>query len=403
MMINRELYMQKVRPFIDKNLVKVITGVRRCGKSVMMQLIQAELKKVGIKEQQMLAINFEDMSYTSLTDATSLHDEVMRKFSANPTLKYLFFDEIQEVKEWERCINSLLSKGQFDIYITGSNANLLSGELATFLAGRYVEINLYPFSFKEFLDLFNLKTAESSVDANFKRYLQVGGFPFIQHFIDDPLAIAQYLKDIYSSVLIKDVMKRNQFRDVDLLERTLLYVIAHVGETFSANSISKFFKSEGRKVAPETILNQLRGCEEAFLFHKVPRVDLIGKQILQVNEKYYMVDHGIRQAVYGSNQRDIQRILENVVYMEMLRRDYTVRVGRVGDQEVDFVCEKAGERLYIQVSYLLASDETVEREFGSLLMIDDNFPKYVLSMDQFDLSRQGIIHQYLPDFLLGRK
>ncbi|MCA0385980.1 MAG: ATP-binding protein [Firmicutes bacterium] len=402
-MINRELYMQKVRPFIDKNLVKVITGVRRCGKSVMMQLIQAELKKVGIKEQQMLAINFEDMSYTSLTDATSLHDEVMRKFSANPTLKYLFFDEIQEVKEWERCINSLLSKGQFDIYITGSNANLLSGELATFLAGRYVEINLYPFSFKEFLDLFNLKTAESSVDANFKRYLQVGGFPFIQHFIDDPLAIAQYLKDIYSSVLIKDVMKRNQFRDVDLLERTLLYVIAHVGETFSANSISKFFKSEGRKVAPETILNQLRGCEEAFLFHKVPRVDLIGKQILQVNEKYYMVDHGIRQAVYGSNQRDIQRILENVVYMEMLRRDYTVRVGRVGDQEVDFVCEKAGERLYIQVSYLLASDETVEREFGSLLMIDDNFPKYVLSMDQFDLSRQGIIHQYLPDFLLGRK
>jgi len=401
-MINRELYMQKVRPFIDKNLVKVITGVRRCGKSVMMQLIQAELKKVGIKEQQMLAINFEDMSYTSLTDATSLHDEVMRKFSANPTLKYLFFDEIQEVKEWERCINSLLSKGQFDIYITGSNANLLSGELATFLAGRYVEINLYPFSFKEFLDLFNLKTAESSVDANFKRYLQVGGFPFIQHFIDDPLAIAQYLKDIYSSVLIKDVMKRNQFRDVDLLERTLLYVIAHVGETFSANSISKFFKSEGRKVAPETILNQLRGCEEAFLFHKVPRVDLIGMQILQVNEKYYMVDHGIRQAVYGSNQRDIQRILENVVYMEMLRRDYTVTVGRVGDQEVDFVCEKAGERLYIQVSYLLASDETVEREFGSLLKIDDNFPKYILSMDQFDLSRQGIIHQYLPDFLLGR-
>lgn len=169
-----------------------------------------------------------------------------------------------------------------------------------------------------------------------------------------------------------------------------------------ANSISKFFKSKGRKVAPETILNQLRGCEEAFLFHKVPWVDLIGKQILQVNEKYYMVDHGIRQAVYGSNQRDIQRILENVVYMEMLRRDYTVRVGRVGDQEVDFVCEKAGERLYIQVSYLLASDETVEREFGSLLMIADNFPKYVLSMDQFELSRQGIIHQYLPDFLLNK-
>jgi len=396
-MIKRELIMNKVRPFMDKQLIKVLTGIRRCGKSVMLQLIQDELKNRGVKDDQIYALNFEDMANSDLMEAQKLHDVVMEKATKNPELKYLFFDEIQEVVEWERCINSLLSKGKFDIYITGSNATLLSGELATFLAGRYIEIHVYPFSFEEFILLYE---SEESVDKNFEQYIQFGGFPFLQHFIEEPIAVAQYLKDIYSSVLIKDVMKRNQFRDVDLLERILLYVIAHVGETFSANAISKFFKSEGRKVAPETVMNQLKGCEEAFLFHRVPRIDLVGKQILQVNEKYYIADHGLRQAVYGNNQRDIGRILENIVYMEMLRRGYTVRVGRVGNREVDFVCDKAEQRIYLQVAYLLASDETVARAFGSLLAIEDNFPKYVLSMDRFDMGRQGILHRYIPDFIL---
>ncbi len=399
-MIKREMYIRKVRPFMDKQVIKVLTGIRRCGKSVMLDLIQEVLKERGVKEHQILALNFEDMANADLTEAAKLHEAVMAKATENPELRYLFFDEIQEVEEWERCINSLLSKGAFDIYITGSNAKLLSGELATFLAGRYIEIHVFPFSFEEFTALYQREGEHQTIDWQFDRYIQFGGFPFLRHFSEEPAAVAQYLKDIYSSVLIKDVMKRNQFRDVDLLERILLYVIAHVGETFSANAISKYFKSEGRKVAPETVMNHLRGCEEAFLFHRVPRIDLVGKQILQVNEKYYVADHGIRQAVYGNNQRDIQRILENIVYMEMLRRGYAVRVGRVGNREVDFVCEKAGQRIYLQVAYLLASDETVEREFGSLLAIEDNYPKYVLSMDRFDMGRQGILHRYIPDFLL---
>ena len=400
-MIKREQYMCKIRPFMDKSIIKVLTGIRRSGKSVMLQLIQEELIESGHGEYQILTINFEDMAYAHLSQSSKLHEFVMAHYELNPELKYLFFDEIQEVVDWEKCINSLLSKNKFDIYITGSNANLLSGDLATFLAGRYINIHVYPFSFQEFIALYNEDIAPESIEDLFSQYLQVGGFPFVQHFIHEPSAISQYLKDIYSSVLIKDVMKRHQFRDVDLLERILMYVIAHVGETFSANSISKYFKSEGRKVAPETILNQLKGCEEAFLFHRVPRMDLVGKQILQVNEKYYIADHGIRQAVYGNNQRDIQRVLENIVYMEMLRRGYSVYVGRLGDLEVDFICEKADKRIYLQVSYLLASDETIEREFGPLLEIKDNYPKYVLSMDRFDRSQNGIIHNYLPEFLLN--
>lgn len=399
-MIKREQYMSRVRPFMDKAVVKVLTGIRRCGKSVMLELIQEELKERGVQDHQILALNFEDLANAGLAEAHRLHDAVMAKAAEEPELRYLFFDEIQEVQEWERCVNSLLSKGTFDIYITGSNAKLLSGELATFLAGRYIEVHVFPFSFEEFIALYQQVESPQSVEWHFDRYIQFGGFPFLHHFIGDTGAVAQYLKDIYSSVLIKDVMKRNSFRDVDLLERVLLYVIAHVGETFSANAISKTFKSEGRKVAPETVLNQLRGCEEAFLFHRVPRIDLVGKQILQVNEKYYVADHGVRQAVYGNNQRDIQRILENIVYMELLRRGYSVRVGRVGNREVDFVCEKAGQRIYLQVAYLLASEETVEREFGALLAIEDNYPKYVLSMDRFDMGREGILHRYIPDFLL---
>ena len=397
-MIKRELYLRRIRPFIDKHVIKVLTGIRRCGKSVMLKLIQEELIEQGAELHQILSLNFEDLSNTKLTKPDALHEKVMMEYENNPGLRYLFFDEIQEVAEWERCINSLHSKECFDIYITGSNAKLLSGELATYLSGRYIEIHVYPFSFKEFIKLYSSDN-ETTVDSYFDSYVEIGGFPFISRFADEPNAIAQYLKDIYSSVLIKDVIKRNQFRDVDLLERILLFVVAHIGETFSANSISKYFKSEGRKVAPETVLNQLKGCEEAFLFHRAQRIDLVGKQILQVNDKYYIADHGLRQAVYGNNARDIQRTLENIVYMEMLRRGYKVYVGRAGNKEVDFVCEKSRERIYLQVAYLLASEETIEREFSVLLGINDNYPKYVLSMDKFNMGREGVLHRFIPDFL----
>lgn len=400
-MVQRKRYMEKIRPFIDKDVIKVLTGIRRCGKSVLLELIQDELKRRGVAAHQILALNFEDIAIADLADAKKLHDAVVAKALEQPDLRYLFFDEIQQVANWEKCVNSLLSKHRFDIYLTGSNASLLSGELATYLAGRYIEIPVYPFSFEEFRDLYVEEGPSHSLEAQFERYVQVGGFPFLRHFSEEPAAVSMYLRDIYSSVLIKDVVKRNQIRDVDMLERILLYVIAHVGETFSANAISRYFKAEGRKVAAETVMSQLKGCGDAFLFYRIPRMDLVGKQILQVNEKYYIADHGIRQAVYGSNQRDIQRVLENIVCLEMLRRGYTVRIGRIGSQEVDFVCDKPDRRIYLQVAYLLATDETIEREFGSLLQIDDNYPKIVLSMDRFDFGRKGILHRYLPEFLLS--
>jgi hypothetical protein len=399
-MIEREFVIHKIRPFMDKPIIKVLTGIRRCGKSVMLELIQNELILKGISKEQMLVYNFEDLELDYLLTAKALHTDVIAKMAKPVEKYYLFFDEIQEVESWERCINSLLSIQNIDIYITGSNAKLLSGELATYLSGRYVEISMHPFSFSEFLSLYGYDAKSPFVAQYFRDYIELGGFPFIKYFNEDKSAVSQYLKDIYASVLIKDVLKRNRFRDVELLERILLYVIAHIGESFSATSISKFFKSENRMVAPETILNQLRACEEAFLLHRVSRIDLVGKMILQTNEKFYISDHGLREAMYGHNQRDVGRVLENIVYMEMLRRGYTVHVGKIDDFEVDFVCEKANQRIYIQVAYLLASEDTIKREFGSLLKIQDNYPKYVLSMDTLDLSREGIVHQYLPQFLL---
>lgn len=398
-MLKRESYLNQIRPFIDKNIVKVLTGIRRCGKSVMLQVIKAELLNKGIEEKQILMLNFEDLENEHLMHANLLHDYIIKLYELNSQLRYIFFDEIQEVAGWERCVNSLLAKGCFDLYITGSNAKLLSGELATYLTGRFVEIRMQTLSFQEFI-AFNHNASSESIGDSFNRYLKVGGFPFIQLFIDDQQAINRYLKDIYNSVLIRDVIKRNNFRDVDLLQRIIMFVIAHVGETFSANSIANYFKSEGRKVAPETVLNQLKACEDAFLFHRVERMDLIGKQLLQVNEKFYLADHGIRQAVYGNNQRDIQRLLENIVYNELIRKGYQVFIGKQGDFEVDFCGVKDNGNVYVQVTYLLASDETINREFRPLLAINDNYPKYVLSMDQVDFSQQGIKHYYLPKFLL---
>ena len=399
-MIKRDYYMSKISPFIGVNLIKVLTGIRRSGKSVMLKLIQNELYSRGVKESEIFEINFEDISSEIPKKAEDLHELILNKKKVNKSLKYLFLDEIQEVKDWEKCVNSLLSKDEFDIYITGSNARLLSSELATYLTGRYVEIHVYPFSFKEFVSL-NVDTyGDNTLDDQFNRYILIGGFPFLSHFATDTEAVSLYLNDIYNSVLVKDVIKRNKIRNVDLLERVLHYVIAHVGESFSANSISKYFKSEGRKVAPETVMNLLKACEEAFLFHRVNRYDLVGKHILQVNEKFFLSDHGLRQALYGSNMRDIQRVLENIVYMELLRRGFKVAVGRVNQLEVDFVCEKAGQKKYIQVSYLLASEETIGREFGSLELIQDNYPKYVLSMDKINMSRSGIVHENIIDFLM---
>lgn len=399
-MIKREMYMSRIRPFINTDLVKVMTGIRRCGKSVMLELIKEELLQSGVNKSQFISINFEDMSYANLQTAKALNDDIIERANKIEGKVYLFFDEIQEVKDWEKCINSLRVSLDCDIYITGSNAKLLSGELATYLGGRYVEFVIYPFSFAEFVELYREIYHDEPINMIFQKYVVFGGMPYLSNIRFEKTASIQYLNDLFNSVQLKDIVKRNNIRDVDLLERISAYVMANVGNTFSATSISKFFKSEKRNVAPDTILNYIKYCCDAYLFYQVKREDLQGKQILSSNEKYYIADHGIREAVFGGNMKDINLILENIVYMELLRRGYEVRVGRSGNKEIDFVCYKRDEKIYIQVTYLLASEETIQREFGVYDDIQDNFPKYVVSLDEFDMSRDGIKHRNIRDFLL---
>lgn len=401
-MIKRESYLSQIRPFIDKSeLIKVIVGVRRSGKSIMLELIKEELLDKNVPQDQMISINFEDMNYSSLTTAASLHDYLKTKIEAIEGRAYIFLDEIQEVKDWEKCVNSLRVNSDADIYITGSNAKMLSGEYATLLSGRYVEFTVYPFSFSEYCEARRADGDNKSVSEYFMEYVKYGGLPFLATTPLDERAKAQYLKDIYASVVIKDIVKRNKLRDVDLLERIIAYVAANIGRTFSANSIAAYFKSEKRTVAVDTIINYLNACEKAFLFHKISRMDLEGKEILQINEKYYLADHGLRQATYGNNQRDIELILENIVCLELLRLGYKVTIGKNGTKEIDFVCDKDGKRIYVQVCYLLSSEKAEEREFGAYEDIKDNYPKYVISLDEFDMSRNGIIHMNIRDFLLN--
>ena len=415
-MIKRELYMRRIRPFIGTDLVKVMTGIRRCGKSVMLGLIKEELKESGVPETQFIAFNFEDMRNANLCTAQALHCEVVNRaseilsaikieygksFQAENTL--IIFDEIQEVTDWEKCINSLRVEMDCDIYITGSNARLLSGELATVLGGRYVEFTIYPFSYAEFMELYKDIFPDVTDSVVFQKYLMLGGMPYLSnlHFVEEPSR--QYLTDVYNSVVLNDVVKRNKIRDIDLLTRIVTYVIGNIGTTFAATSITKFLKNERRTIATDTVLNYIQYCVSAYLFYQVKRQDIQGKRILSSNEKYYMADHGLREAVFGGNMRDINLVLENIVYMELLRRGYAITVGKIGAKEIDFICQKQEQKIYVQVTYLLASEETIQREFGIYESVRDNFPKYVVSMDEFDFSRNGIKHKNIREFLLMKE
>lgn len=400
-MISREIYMKRIRPFINTELIKVFTGIRRSGKSVMLELVKNELKKSGVSDKNFLCINFEQFSNSELLDAKILHKRIVEFQKTADGKIYLFFDEIQEVDGWEKCINSCRVDFDCDIYITGSNAKLLSGELATYLAGRYVEFVIYPFSFAEFLEMNRQKNSQIDKSACFTAFLKTGGMPFLANFLGDDSAKNQYLMDIYNSVVLKDVVKRNNIRDVDTLERIIAYAFSNIGHIFSATSLSKYFKSEKRNISHDTILNYLKFCADAFLIYKISRYDLEGKKVLTVNEKYYCADHGLREAVFGKNTQNIDQILENIVCLELLRRNFKVFVGKKDESEIDFIAERNGVKIYVQVAYLLASEETVRREFSVYDSIKDNFPKYVVSMDEFDFSRNGIIHRNIRDFLLG--
>jgi len=389
-MIIRENYLSKIRPFIGKDIVKVLTGIRRGGKSVLLQQIRDE-----INCPDTIFLNFEDLGNQHLCEYNAFHDYICEKIGDSKERFYLFFDEIQEVEGWEKAVNSLRVKYNADIYITGSNSRLLSGELATYIAGRYISFVVYPFSFAEF-EILN-------ADYTFDEYIQYGGMPFLSSIDFEPNISKNYLQDVFNSVILKDIVKRNNIRDVELLERIISYALANVGKSFSATSISKFFKAEKRTVAPETILNYLKWCEEAYLLYRLKSQEINGKKMLKVNEKYYVVDHGLREAAVGANLKNTEIILENIVGLELLHRGYKVYVGRVREREIDFVGEKDGDKLYLQVCYLLNDESTIGREFGSLLDVKDNYPKFVLYKESsFKGSYEGIPAVKIEDWLLDK-
>ncbi|MDR3242111.1 MAG: ATP-binding protein [Lactobacillaceae bacterium] len=403
-MIKRERYLKKVRPFIDTGLIKVITGIRRSGKSMLLSQIKVELLEQGRDESQFISLNFEQLKYFELTDFLKLNDYLTTEIDKLAGEKvYLFLDEIQEVEQFQKVINSLRAtyEDRLDIYVTGSNAKLLSGELATLLGGRYIQITVYPFVFSEYL----ISKDEMNTSEAFEHYLQIGGMPFLTTQNFQKSEEVSYLIDIYNSIVLKDIVQREQIRDADLLQRLLTYIISNIGRTFSATSIVKYFKNEGIQTSTNTLLNYIKSGVDAYVLLPLHRYDVQGKKLLSTQEKYYIVDHGFREAVTARNGRDIELILENIVLIELLSRGYKVNVGKFGDLEVDFVAERnVGndlEILYIQVSYVMANEETRHREFAPLLKIDDNYPKLVLTMDPLTSSEEGVQHLKVQDWLLG--
>ena len=404
-MIKRNLYLEEIKKYINKPIIKVITGMRRSGKSMILKLIQEELENAGIIKENIIYMNFESLIYIDIKDFEALYKHIIEKTFDKKGKIYILLDEIQEVKGWEKAINSFLVDLDTDIYITGSNANLLSSELATYIAGRYVEIKIYPLSFQEYIDFVSENNQENplSLDEYFNQYLNFGGLPGIHIFNYNKEEIYQYLVDVYNSILLRDVIARNNIRDIELLERVVLYIMDNIGNTFSAKSISDFLKNQGRKLSVETIYNYLKALENAFIISKVRRYDIKGKNILETQEKYYLSDLGFRHAKLGYQSNDISGYLENIVFLELLRRKYKVNIGKQDNKEIDFVANLRDENLYLQVTYLLASPETIEREYSPLKSIKDNYPKMVLSMDNLPESNiEGIKRKRIIDFLLER-
>jgi len=403
-MVKRDLYFHSLLGFLDKPLIKVITGMRRSGKSMILQLLHEHLLESGISQANIVYMNFESLRHADIRDHMDLYHTVKGAFARTTGRIYILLDEIQEVSGWERAVNSFLADFDCDMYITGSNANLLSSELATHIAGRYVEINIYPLSFKEYLDFTRINPGESgqSIETHFANFLRFGGLPGIHRMNWESGLLDQYIADIYGSVVLKDVISRNNIRDTDLLRKIVLFLMDNIGNTFSAKAISDFLKSQGRKLGTETVYNYLHALESALLIYKVPRYDIKGKRNLETQEKFFLADLGIRNAILGYRADDISGMLENVVYLELRRRGYAVTIGKQNDREVDFVAVRRDEKLYVQVCYLLADTSVTDREFAPLLAIDDNYEKVVLSMDPavLNYNYEGIRRKNIVDFLL---
>jgi len=394
----RDIYLKKIIPFINKPVIKIITGIRRCGKSFLMKQIISELNATGIENKNILYINKELVTFNFIENYTQLYTYISEKFNSTQGKKYILIDEIQEIQQWEKAVGSLFAENEYDIYITGSNAHLLSSEIATLLSGRYVEINLYTLSYKEFVQFRN--TELTNAEDEFYLYLKYGGFPVIHFFDYNDELIYQYINSLYSTILLKDIISRYNTRNVQLFENLTKYVFDNIGNIFSGNSIAKYLKAQNISMGLDTIQNYLQYLENSFLVYKVNRYDLKGKRILEIHEKYYLSDIGLKNAMLGYREKDIAGMLENIVFLKLKQSDYKVFIGKFLDYEIDFVAEKGNSRIYIQVAYLLNSKETIEREFQVMKQISDNYPKYVLSMDKHQTTNnEGIIRMNIIIFL----
>lgn len=399
-MKNRNLYLHRLIEFKDKRLIKVITGLRRSGKSTLLSLFEQHLLKSGVHEKQIIRMNFESLEFDEINTYKTLHAYIMERISDEKIKYYIILDEIQQVKSWEKVVNSLLVDVNADIYITGSNAYLLSSELSTLLAGRYVEIKMLPLSFKEYLDFLD-PDSPLSLPEKFNQYLLYGGLPTIVELLEHKDTIGPFLEGIYNTVLMKDVVERNGVRDAALLESILKYIASNVGSVVSSKKISDYLTSSGRKTTGETIDNYLKMLESAYIIYKANRYDLKGKMFLKTLEKYYMVDIGIRNKLTGLQGTDYGHVLENIVYLELIRRGYDVSIGKVGTLEVDFIATKTNEKFYYQISASILNEETRIRELRPLESISDHYPKFILTMDQNIFNDfSGIKVKNIMDFLL---
>lgn len=404
-MIKRELYLNQLYDYIDKPFIKVITGIRRCGKSSILLLLHDELHKRGITEKQIIYLNFESLELSDIDKAEVLYKYVKEKITDKKRY-YLLLDEIQEVDSWEKAVNSFFVDFNTDIYITGSNSRMLSSELATYLAGRYVEIILYTLSFAEYLLFQQVRTGKESdnIRKDFSLFLRSGGFPVLHVSDYTEETASRVVYDIYSSIILRDVVQRNNIRDVELLERVVRFVFDNIGNKFSAGNIADYFKSQQRKIDLNTVYNYLDALEGAYIIYRVPRYDIKGKEILKTLEKYFVGDPALIHAVMGYRDRIISGLLENVVLLELMRRGYRVFTGSSDEKEIDFIAEKGDKKIYVQVSFRMDSQSTIDREFSPLLEIRDHHQKYVVTLDDiWHDNIEGIQHMHIADFLLKKE
>lgn len=399
-MIKREMYLKKIRDSYDSELIKIIVGVRRSGKSVLMMQIIDELKEKGINEDHIIYINFEDYDYTDYTKPKEFNKYIKDKIKDNDKY-YLLFDEIQNVEDFEKVINSFRVTMNVSIFITGSNSKVLSGDLSTHLAGRYINIKMMPFTFSEYLELQNSQGIIKDKDEAFLEYVEWGGMPQIYNSTSIQER-KMYLRDLYNTVILKDIVERNNIKDVNLLNRVIQFMMENIGGVISANSITKFLKNDNVITSVDTVLNYIEYINNSMIASKTSRYNIRGKSVMTLLEKYYVVDLGLLQLKSSPIEKKVGGRLENIVYNELIARGYDVYIGKTDNGEIDFVVDNFGDRFYIQVADYLSSDEVVEREFGAYKNVADNFPKYVITMDKINYSRDGIIHKNIIDWLLEK-